>query len=59
MYVCIGDINLVNGRPWPFHKVEPRAYRLAILTAAVSRPFSIKFIAETADGTEQVTHVTQ
>eukprot|EP00953_Heterococcus_sp_UTEX-ZZ885_P026890 14485-Heterococcus_DN1.PRE.1 len=48
-----GDINLVNGKPWPFHKVEPRAYRFAFLTASVSRPFSIKFIAETADDTEQ------
>jgi hypothetical protein len=49
-----GDINLVNGKPWPFHKVEPRAYRLAFLDASVSRPYSIKFIAETADRTEQV-----
>jgi FtsP/CotA-like multicopper oxidase with cupredoxin domain len=53
-----GDINLVNGRPWPYHKVEARAYRLSILDASISRPYSLKFLAESEDGQEQVTVTT-
>jgi FtsP/CotA-like multicopper oxidase with cupredoxin domain len=49
-----GDFNLVNGQAWPFHKVEKRTYRLSILDASISRPYSLKFLAESADGPQQV-----
>jgi FtsP/CotA-like multicopper oxidase with cupredoxin domain len=50
-----GDINLVNGKPWPKLAVEQRTYRLHWLDAAISRDYSVKFIAETEDGLSQVT----
>jgi spore coat protein A, manganese oxidase len=34
-----GNVNMVNGVPWPFMSVEPRKYRFRILGAAVSRSF--------------------
>jgi FtsP/CotA-like multicopper oxidase with cupredoxin domain len=52
--MATGDINLVNGKAWPFHKVEKRTYRLSILDASISRPYSLKFLAESADGLQQV-----
>lgn len=38
-----GDVIHVNGQPWPFHKVEPRKYRLRFLNAAISRAFKLTF----------------
>lgn len=38
-----GDVIHVNGQPWPFHKVEPRKYRLRFLNAAISRSFELYF----------------
>lgn len=32
--VSCSDIVTVNGRPWPYLKVEPRTYRLLLLNAA-------------------------
>lgn len=40
----------MNGKPWPFLKVEPRVYRLQIINMAGSRDYSLKFIAENAAG---------
>lgn len=34
-----GDVVLVNGRPWPVLKVQPRVYRFRILNASVSRSY--------------------
>jgi FtsP/CotA-like multicopper oxidase with cupredoxin domain len=51
---CAGDITTVNGKPFPFHRVERRTYRLRMLNASASRAYSIKMLAETADGTQQV-----
>jgi FtsP/CotA-like multicopper oxidase with cupredoxin domain len=31
------DIMTVNGKPWPYLKVEPRTYRFSILNACTSR----------------------
>ncbi|KAJ9639000.1 hypothetical protein H2201_005910 [Coniosporium apollinis] len=47
-----GDVFHVNGEPWPFHKVEPRKYRLRFLNAAVSRTFRLWFEASGALGTK-------
>jgi hypothetical protein len=43
-----GDINLVNGKPWPKLAVEPRTYRMHWLDSSISRDWSVKFIAEMA-----------
>jgi len=37
-----GDINLVNGIPFPEMNIEPRWNRFRILNAAVSRPYLLK-----------------
>jgi spore coat protein A len=34
-----GDVNLVNGVPWPTMNVEPRKYRFRVLNASISRSF--------------------
>ena len=39
-----GDVNLVNGVPWPNMKVEPRKYRFRILDAAVSRSYELALV---------------
>eukprot|EP00611_Tribonema_gayanum_P001801 TRINITY_DN11313_c0_g1_i2.p1 TRINITY_DN11313_c0_g1~~TRINITY_DN11313_c0_g1_i2.p1 ORF type:complete len:754 (-),score=205.37 TRINITY_DN11313_c0_g1_i2:1682-3943(-) len=54
-----GDINTVNGKPWPYLKVEPRVYRLNVLNAAASREFSLKFIAESEAVVNGVTVIKQ
>jgi spore coat protein A len=36
-----GDVVLVNGRPWPVMKVEPRKYRFRVLNASVSRSYKL------------------
>ncbi|KAJ4313124.1 hypothetical protein N0V94_007103 [Neodidymelliopsis sp. IMI 364377] len=41
-----GDVIHVNGQPWPFHKVEPRKYRLRFLDASISRAFTLTFEAD-------------
>ncbi len=42
-----GDINLVNGRPWPVFTIEPRWQRFAWLNSAVSRPWKMLLVDET------------
>ncbi len=37
-----GDVVLVNGRPWPLMKVEPRKYRFRVLNASVSRSYDLQ-----------------
>jgi hypothetical protein len=39
----------VNGKPWPELAVEQRTYRMHWLDSSISRDWSVKFIAETAD----------
>src|SRR3954469_22624855 len=41
-----GDVNLVNGVPWPKMAVEPRKYRFRVLNAAISRGYRLQL----ADG---------
>lgn len=36
-----GDVNLVNGRPWPTMKVERRKYRFRVLNASISRSYRL------------------
>ncbi|KAJ1336168.1 bilirubin oxidase [Microdochium nivale] len=47
-----GDVNHVNGQPWPFMNVQPRKYRFRLLDAAVSRNFALYFAKTTALGTK-------
>ena len=37
----MGDVILVNGRPWPTMKVERRKYRFLLLNASVSRGYRL------------------
>jgi FtsP/CotA-like multicopper oxidase with cupredoxin domain len=37
-----GDINVINGVPWPEMPMEPKWYRFRFLNAAVSRPWLVK-----------------
>ncbi len=37
----MGDVILVNGRPWPVMRVERRKYRFRILVASVSRSYRL------------------
>jgi FtsP/CotA-like multicopper oxidase with cupredoxin domain len=46
------DVNTVNGKAWPYLKVEPRTYRLMMIDASASRDYSIKFLAENAAGAQ-------
>lgn len=36
-----GDINLVNGKAWPYLQVEPRKYRFRLLNAANARFYNL------------------
>jgi spore coat protein A, manganese oxidase len=36
-----GDINLVNGVPWPLMRVEARKYRFRVLNGALSRSYQL------------------
>src|SRR5205085_11900506 len=47
-----GDVNVVNGRSWPFINVEPRRYRFRVVDAANARFYSMKLgnAATGADG---------
>jgi FtsP/CotA-like multicopper oxidase with cupredoxin domain len=37
-----GDVNLVNGVPWPAMKVERRKYRFRVLNASISRSYDLR-----------------
>jgi FtsP/CotA-like multicopper oxidase with cupredoxin domain len=37
-----GDINLVNGVPYPRMEVQPKWYRLRLLNSGIDRPYLIK-----------------
>jgi len=39
----IGDVAMVNGRPWPYLNVEPRRYRFRMLDASNARVFNLAF----------------
>ncbi|KAG2437396.1 hypothetical protein HXX76_006048 [Chlamydomonas incerta] len=39
-----GDINFVNGVPWPLATMEPRWHRFRWVISAVSRPFKLRFV---------------
>lgn len=38
-----GRFMLVNGKVWPYHKVQPRTYRVRLLNACDSRFLNLKF----------------
>ncbi|WP_413381456.1 multicopper oxidase family protein [Alkalihalobacillus sp. 1P02AB] len=39
----LGEVNLVNGKVWPYLEVEPRKYRFRLLNAANSRFYQLSF----------------
>ena len=46
-----GDVNTVNGQPWPFLSVESRKYKFRLLDAAVSRSYKLYLVADDAPKT--------
>jgi spore coat protein A len=42
----LGDVNLVNGKVWPFLEVEPRKYRFRMLNGANSREYSLSIVPD-------------
>ncbi|CAG8978392.1 hypothetical protein HYALB_00009978 [Hymenoscyphus albidus] len=43
-----GDVNTVNGQPWPYMKTEPRKYKFRLLDASISRTYSL-YLVEDSD----------
>ncbi|KAF2671954.1 bilirubin oxidase [Microthyrium microscopicum] len=41
-----GDVNEVNGQPWPYLQVEPRKYRFRILDLGISRTYLLYLTAD-------------
>ncbi|HYO23973.1 MAG TPA: multicopper oxidase domain-containing protein, partial [Lacipirellulaceae bacterium] len=41
-----GDVNLVNGKVWPFMEVEPRKYRFRLLNGANSRAYNLSLVPD-------------
>ncbi|XMA14428.1 hypothetical protein WAI453_007219 [Rhynchosporium graminicola] len=46
-----GDVNTVNGQPWPYMSVESRKYKFRLLDASVSRSYSLYLVADSAPNT--------
>lgn len=45
-----GDVNLVNGAPWPEHEVADTRYRLRLLNAANARRYGLRLDPPPPDG---------
>ncbi|KAK0119247.1 hypothetical protein ONS95_008098 [Cadophora gregata] len=41
-----GDVNTVNGQPWPFMNVENRKYKFRLLDASISRSYNLYLVAD-------------
>ncbi|KAH6671344.1 oxidase cueO precursor [Halenospora varia] len=47
-----GDVNTVNGQPWPYLNVENRKYKFRLLDASISRSYSLYLVADSAPNTK-------
>jgi FtsP/CotA-like multicopper oxidase with cupredoxin domain len=53
-----GDINVVNGVPFPVMRLEPKYYRFRVLDSSVSRPYLLKIKTEGGvDVSKDVCHI--
>jgi spore coat protein A len=43
----LGDVNLVNGKVWPYMDVEPRKYRFRMLNGANTRAYNLSLVPDT------------
>ena len=41
-----GDVNTVNGQPWPYMNVENRKYKFRLVDASISRSYSLYLVAD-------------
>ncbi|KAH7417369.1 Cupredoxin [Cadophora sp. MPI-SDFR-AT-0126] len=41
-----GDVNTVNGQPWPYMNVENRKYKFRLLDASISRSYNLYLVAD-------------
>jgi len=46
-----GDVNTVNGQPWPYMNVENRKYKFRLLDASISRSYNLYLVADSAPKT--------
>jgi len=46
-----GDVNTVNGQPWPYVNVESRKYKFRLLDASISRTYSLYLVADSDPNT--------
>lgn len=49
-----GDVNIVNGKSWPFLKVEPKRYRFRLLNMANARFYTLQLQVTKGSGTAPV-----
>ncbi len=42
----LGDVNVVNGKVWPYMEVEPRKYRLRLLNGANTRQYDLSIVPD-------------
>ncbi len=47
-----GDVNTVNGQPWPYLSVETRKYKFRLLDASISRSYNLYLVADSAPKTQ-------
>lgn len=47
-----GDVNTVNGQPWPYMKTEPRKYKFRLLDASISRTYSLYLVEDSNPNTK-------
>lgn len=43
-----GDVNTVNGQPWPYMLVDRRKYKFRLLDASISRSYKLYLVADSA-----------
>ena len=43
----LGNVNVVNGKVWPFMEVEPRKYRFRMLNGANTRAYNLSLVPDT------------
>ena len=43
-----GDVNTVNGQPWPYMNVDRRKYKFRLLDASISRSYKLYLVTDSA-----------
>ena len=51
----LGNSICVNGRPWPFHELGRKVYRLRILNGSNARTYALALVRDISSGTAEAT----